>query len=151
MRFKSRMFPLIDVMILMLGLFLVILAHAQLTVTPRDEVPSRQRPDTARDGESGVLVLVWDQDIQACYTFDGRVVRSESDLLLEVAEQRLAGRGSEDTAVLVMHGQHGFPPASAERVRAEFERPSAGRFVRFQPVDDNLIVSLIGAIQGDED
>ena len=59
MRFKARLFPLIDVMILMLGLFLVILARATLTENPEDQVENRKT--SAEDSDipadaSGVVV-----------------------------------------------------------------------------------------------
>ncbi|MGE0434902.1 MAG: hypothetical protein AB7K09_10960 [Planctomycetota bacterium] len=47
MRFKARLFPLIDVMILMLGLFLVILSKATLSEDPRDLVDVPEREDAA--------------------------------------------------------------------------------------------------------
>jgi hypothetical protein len=53
MRFKSRLFPLIDVMILMLGLFLVILARATLTEDPAAQVEEPPPPARTEGGSPG--------------------------------------------------------------------------------------------------
>ncbi len=59
MRFKARLFPLIDVMILMLGLFLVILARAQLTLEEEDVKggPQEQREAASRMFDREVITL----------------------------------------------------------------------------------------------
>ncbi len=115
MRFKSRMFPLIDVMILLLGLFLVILAQAQLTVQPEQEPTRLQPPERERDHVSAVLV--WDYDKHVAISDpDARRVSSPNDLLALVSWDV-----GDDFAVVVRVYRHRARPSSFQDLMEQFE------------------------------
>lgn len=109
MRFKSRLFPLIDVMILLLGLFLVILAKAQMTVEA-DQAPETVRRDEVRvdtprgrSDEEPVkkgLVLRYHETTAKCFTIDTETAIETTAALL--GELALRGVETGDECVITI-------------------------------------------------